>query len=344
MHPERVFDPDCLLKSHSNNKVCFPIAFISLLTQANDLQHVLDIAAEWVDTIIPCDRVSVAVPDTIGQLKVFAFHGNKAIPLETLIPIETSFVGRVFQTQKLTICDHVQQSQEIDCALLSSHGLSSCMDAPLINNGSCYGTLNIAHKEGAFYNEKHAALLQSIASWLALNIALHTQAQRMEQLASIDDLTHVPNRRKFMNTIESKFNNYKSTGCGFYIAILDLDNFKSLNDNHGHDAGDIMLVKSAEAAKFVIGQQDFLARIGGEEFAFIIERDSWAEVVEAMEAVRYSIESLKVEHNSHAINITTSIGVTHVRPQDTTFDETIVRADRALYVAKKKGRNRVELL
>lgn len=147
-----------------------------------------------------------------------------------------------------------------------------------------------------------------------------------------------------MNTIERKFNNYKSTGCGFYIAILDLDNFKSLNDNHGHDAGDIMLVKSAEAAKFVIGQQDFLARIGGEEFAFIIERDSWADVVEAMEAVRYSIESLKVEHNSHAINITTSIGVTHVRPQDTTFDETILRADRALYVAKKKGRNRVELL
>ncbi|UTT85038.1 sensor domain-containing diguanylate cyclase [Vibrio pelagius] len=344
MHQERVFEPDCLLKSHSNNKVCFPIAFISLLTQAADLQQVLDIAAEWVDTIIPCDRVSVAIPENTHQLKVFAFHGNKAIPLDMLIPIENSFVGRVFQTQKLTICDHVQQSLEIDCTLLSSHGLSCCMDAPLINNGICYGTLNIAHKEGAFYNEQHAALLQSIASWLALNIALHTQAQRMEQLASIDDLTRVPNRRKFMNTIENKFKNYKATGKGFYVAILDLDNFKLLNDNHGHDAGDLMLVKSADVAKFVIGKQDFLARIGGEEFAFIIERDSWAEVVEAMEAVRYSIASLKVEHNNQPIGITTSIGVTHVRPQDATFGETIVRADQALYVAKERGRNCVELL
>ena len=90
------------------------------------------------------DRASITLQDTEEYLKLYSISGNHAILMNFKIPIGQTFVGRVFAQSQLIICDDLAQSDELDCKMLSEHGMGTCMDAPMIHNGVCIGTLNVA--------------------------------------------------------------------------------------------------------------------------------------------------------------------------------------------------------
>ncbi len=186
------------------------------------------------------------------------------------IPIGQTFVGRVFACAKLIICDDLAQSDELDCRMLSEHGMGTCMDAPMIHNGVCIGTLNVADQRKHHYTLQQAILLQSLATWLALNIKLHLQVQEMAVLASADELTGTFNRREFVQESNQTMQHFSHARVPFTIGILDIDHFKQLNGCYGHTAGDHVLKKMTKKIKDILREGDFLARIGGEEFAIIL--------------------------------------------------------------------------
>jgi len=154
--------------------------------------------------------------------------------------------------------------------MLSEHGMGTCMDAPMIHNGVCIGTLNVADQRKYHYTLQQAILLQSLATWLALNIKLHLQVQEMAVLASADELTGTFNRREFVQESNQTMQHFSHTRVPFTIGILDIDHFKQLNDCYGHTAGDHVLKKMTKKIKGILREGDFLARIGGEEFAIIL--------------------------------------------------------------------------
>ena len=127
--------------------------------------------------------------------------------------------------------------------MLSEHGMSTCMDAPMIHNGVCIGTLNVADQRKYHYTLQQAILLQSLATWLALNIKLHLQVQEMAVLASTDELTGTFNRRVFVQESNQTMQHFSHARVPFTIGILDIDHFKQLNDCYGHTAGDHVLKK-----------------------------------------------------------------------------------------------------
>jgi diguanylate cyclase (GGDEF)-like protein len=323
--------------------ICLPVGFVHFLAQSETLQQVLDTVAEWISRIFESDRASITLYENRDYLKVYSFSGNKAIPTDFLVPIDQSFVGRVFTDQQLIICDDVSQYDEVDCVMLSSSGMGTCMDAPLMHGKSCLGTLNVAHKNTFFYTKEQASQLQCIANWIALNIALHLQIMQMEHLAKTDDLTGIPNRREFMREIECRLSEYRTQGIKFHVAILDLDHFKQLNDKFGHDAGDKSLIHVVNTIKEHLRDYDLLARVGGEEFAIVLRRHSSQEALDTLETIRNALESKVFTHSGLDMTITASIGVTQVCGMDNTFEPLIKRADLALYKAKETGRNRVEV-
>lgn len=339
---ERIYTPHQLSQLNESDCIQLPIKFIHDLAQANSLQSLLDKIAFWISRVFQAERTSITLYDHHNFLRLYSISGNQAIPLNFQMPIQNTFVGRAFSTTTLRICDDVAQFEELDCQMLAQHGMDSCMDAPLIHNEKCLGTLNVADRATFHYTEQQAILLQCLANWIALNIKLHLQIQDMQKLTATDELTGTFNRRSFIQESNQSMLLFFNAQTPFSIGVLDIDHFKTLNDFYGHQAGDYVLKCMTENIQAYLGEQDFLARIGGEEFAIILPARS-KEAVKLFKQIRTAIEAMKLPYQEEIICFTVSIGVAEVQPTDANAEAVFKRADKALYQAKQAGRNRVHL-
>ena len=123
--------------------------------------------------------------------------------------------------------------------------------------------------------------------------------------------------------------------------MLDLDNFKSINDNYGHAAGDMVLASVAAILKQSVRDVDFVARFGGEEFVVVLVETSLDAALEIAERLRSDLEVPHFGVSSQLITVTVSLGVTHSHEDDDGAEAVLARADHALYKAKRAGRNQV---
>jgi diguanylate cyclase (GGDEF)-like protein/PAS domain S-box-containing protein len=167
--------------------------------------------------------------------------------------------------------------------------------------------------------------------------------EQLRKLAHYDLLTGVPNRYLFTKRLESLIKTSRRYNQQFAILFLDLDRFKNVNDTLGHHAGDILLQKVAQRLKRILRKKDTIARIGGDEFIIILP--NLKHIREAIQTAEVIIESLKASFslNGQEVYISTSIGISFY-PYDGEDIESLIRnADRAMYQAKKSGRNHFEL-
>lgn len=181
--------------------------------------------------------------------------------------------------------------------------------------------------------------------------------ERVRQLAFYDPLTDLPNRRLLKDRLEESIAASKRSACHGALMFLDLDNFKSLNDTHGHAVGDLLLIEAAHRLKNCVRQVDTVARFGGDEFVVMLSHlnadrrvsENWART--AAEKIRASLsepyllkimgdnkEMLTVEHHC-----TVSIGVTMFMGDDASQDELLKRTDTAMYQAKQGGKNSIRI-
>lgn len=173
-----------------------------------------------------------------------------------------------------------------------------------------------------------------------------TEQKRVEamllEMATKDALTGVLNRRRFFEVAEEELARSSRYGSSMAVALLDLDHFKSINDRFGHLMGDEALRTTARVLSSVMRRPDHVARYGGEEFALLFPETSRSGVVSLAERIRSAIEETELMHQGARVPLTASIGVAVRRPGESLVG-VLGRADRALYRAKERGRNRVEV-
>lgn len=166
--------------------------------------------------------------------------------------------------------------------------------------------------------------------------------RRIKRLASHDALTDVYNRREIFEILEREKSFSDRSGIPFSLCILDLDDFKAINDTYGHQAGDTVLRAFARTVKNLIRSEDYLGRYGGEEFLVVFVnfecKDSDAGCVQRLLT---ATRQLNFSDISKEMKVTVSIGVASYIPGET-IDTLIARADQALYRAKAGGKNRIE--
>lgn len=168
--------------------------------------------------------------------------------------------------------------------------------------------------------------------------------QKLEVLATTDALTKLYNRAHFIAKLEEELHRAERYQTPLSLLLLDIDNFKSVNDTHGHQAGDAYLEALAGLIVSSVRQVDIAARYGGEEMAIILPNTGTANAMALAERLRSTVESLEVPFEELTILRTISIGVsTYVPGSVKDPDELLVAADKALYAAKRGGRNRVVL-
>jgi diguanylate cyclase (GGDEF)-like protein len=160
----------------------------------------------------------------------------------------------------------------------------------------------------------------------------------MYALAMTDELTGVPNRRAVLARLEPLLRRSDSEPCS--ILIIDIDHFKTVNDHHGHPAGDEVLKVVAEKVRTAVSEPAFFGRLGGEEFLIVLPGTGLEEARQVAESFRERIESVDTARwFSDRRHITASIGVAVSHPSKDTPSSMLKRADSALYAAKRSGRN-----
>ncbi len=170
---------------------------------------------------------------------------------------------------------------------------------------------------------------------------LKEELRRAKEEASIDPLTGLRNRRSFERALSEFFRDYKKFGYPFSVIMLDLDNFKQINDTYGHIAGDKVLREIGNILRNYLRAKDVPARTGGEEFTIILPGITREEALTVAERLRKVIANYTVEHEDTKINPTASFGVAEVSEDIESPEDIIRKADENLYKAKKAGKNTV---
>jgi diguanylate cyclase len=172
---------------------------------------------------------------------------------------------------------------------------------------------------------------------------LHEELNKVRLLSLTDEFTGLPNRRAFMRRLQDETSRAQRYGAPLTLAMIDLDEFKAINDLYGHAAGDAILRSYATDVLTVLRHHDMVARYGGEEFAVLLPNTTPDGAVAAITKARNRALQVRCEHQNLALALPTfSTGIALYNPGESHTD-LIDRADRALYRAKRLGRNRIEL-
>ncbi|MFK5892442.1 MAG: GGDEF domain-containing protein [Pseudomonadota bacterium] len=170
---------------------------------------------------------------------------------------------------------------------------------------------------------------------------LEKAVKQLHKLSITDPLTSINNRRFFLQTSQQLLAVSKRENTPISLLMLDIDYFKSINDNYGHKFGDFILIELSKVLKKTIRESDVLARLGGEEFGFLLYKTDIKNALRFAEKIRLLIEKHVFSNKDVVTNITLSIGVSEINQKINTLDLLYHEADLKLYEAKRFGRNRV---
>jgi diguanylate cyclase len=163
--------------------------------------------------------------------------------------------------------------------------------------------------------------------------------QRKNQLAMTDALTGIANRHAYNKRISYEIERYQHDKKIFIFLLFDIDEFKSVNDSFGHEAGDKVIIETATIINNNIRKKDFMARYGGEEFVLLLPDTDINTAEKIANKLRKIVECHKFYFNDEQVNITVSVGLAEIKINDTK-KELFERVDTALYGAKNAGRNK----
>jgi len=171
--------------------------------------------------------------------------------------------------------------------------------------------------------------------------ALKEALARAEYLATTDMLTGIPNRRSFMDQAKQRHAEWLRHKRPYALLMMDLDNFKQVNDTYGHPAGDQVLISVASALREYTRLEDIIGRLGGEEFCVLLVGISEVEAITLAERIRAELAKLPIVFDGKHIPVTASFGLVPPELLQESFEEVLKNGDQMLYQAKNNGRNQV---
>lgn len=219
------------------------------------------------------------------------------------------------------------------------HGSVATIEIPMMARGELYGLLTLEREGDAAPKELDAIsdVASALADAMSLSLSNLALRDRLRTQALRDALTGLYNRRYMDDALQRYADQANRTQSPLSLIMVDLDHFKKLNDDHGHALGDAVLAEAASSILAAIRPCDVACRYGGEELVILLPDCSLARATAMAEVMRKSIEQLS---ERHGVPISASFGVSTI-PETSKSDAALSDADKALYRAKKDGRNRV---
>jgi diguanylate cyclase (GGDEF)-like protein len=261
---------------------------------------------------------------------------QELLPTGNELPPGAGLSAQALATGRSVIVDNVQTAPGYVAGLA---GVASEMCLPLVAHGQTLGVLVLDSARPAAFRPPDTEALQSVADMCAIAIQNAHSFERVQQMAEIDGLTGIYNRRHLERRLVAELERMARYQHGMAVLMVDIDHFKRVNDEFGHLLGDEVLRHISVVLTRSLRKLDILCRYGGEEFAILLPETTAENAVNVAEKLRRKIEA----HNFAGVPrpVTVSIGHADYPKHGVTRDELIKAADAALYAAKQAGRNRV---
>lgn len=332
------------------------------------VEEVLDQTFEAFRSIVPYDRIGCSMLEDEGRTVRAVWARTLGAPPKLGVgysaPLAGSSLARIIETGRPRIINDLEQylrehPDSRSTRLVLSDGVRSSLTCPLIAQGKPVGFVFFSRNRPGAYSKRHVELLLRVAGQLSLVVEksrlyaelLHTRAEleaanrTLNQVAGLDALTGIPNRRTMDEMLDTAWRRATRNKTPLALIMIDIDEFKDYNDRFGHLEGDRCLVRIANEMRSTLRRpDDFLARYGGEEFLAFPASTPVETACDLAERLRSLVEQLqfRIRDSGEVARVTISAGVAGVdSPSDGSIADLIASADRALYSAKAGGRNRV---
>ncbi|MBR9869965.1 MAG: diguanylate cyclase [Gammaproteobacteria bacterium] len=318
-------------------------------TKAKELQQTLLSSIDWSTLRESLESVSelLILAITRNQRELEAFLTRLNDRLETLREHfsyqtesnssrkdDTEVLDQEIRHEIDLVSDDIRSSDDLD-------SLKRSVGQRLDQIGSALGRFKAKESQRErMMAEQLESMQQKMAAMEASSARMQEQIRRERARAMTDLLTQLPNREAWQERLHFEYSRWQRYGHPLTVSVVDIDLFKRINDTYGHKAGDRVLQLVARELQGRLRATDFIARIGGEEFALLLPETSMNEAVSVLNKLRGYVEKLPFHFGGNPVSITFSSGLAQFGQGDSE-EQAFDRADRALYRAKATGRNRV---
>ena len=318
------------------------------LSRARGLREVYEAIVHRMPMAVGARIAALAVPDPAdGRLTIVATHGYPRELVEHLrIEPRSGVFGSVFQSGRVLLVKDFDQASP-SRRRRPRYRTDSFIAMPLVGGHEVLGVICLTdRRDDQPFTTEDVSVLRVLAAPAALALGREhalVQAEGYALTAAIDPLSGAFNRRHFHMRLEEELQRSRRHALSLGFLMIDIDDFKGVNDSFGHLAGDAVIRDVAEILRRSVRVFDVCARFGGEEFAIIMPGSVVESAAMVAERIRERIESYRpTEYGLEKISLTVSIGLAVSSPGMSAHD-LIDSADRALYLAKRAGKNRVRV-
>ena len=337
------------------NKTLHNLSILYNISQAvnfiDDLKRLISVILDKAIETVNAEKGSLMLYDAQDNtLQVKVVYGlkdkkheedinNGIVECQKMKP-ESGIAGKVF-TEKKSIITNLGGRDPRFSQFSTDSNVSSLICVPLIAKGECIGIINITNKKnGKLFNKKDLEFVEALANQAAIAV----DNAQLYELATKDGLTKLYIHRHFYYLLEAEIKRVQRYHHVLSLVMMDIDNFKKVNDTYGHLIGDMVLKEIASTIQKTIRHVDIPARYGGEEFTIILPETPAINALIIAERLRTRISQIEVKVDENTIvRPTVSIGISEFPNASEDIKELIDWADKALYVSKENGKNCIHL-
>jgi diguanylate cyclase (GGDEF)-like protein len=320
------------------------------IASAIDIASINQILYNNIKSLMPADGFGVAVYSAKTRSLNFINYMEKGQPIPDFsLPVESesSLAAFCLRTRQDIRIGNIHTEYRNYIKEIKSMGeqtlINSLMYCPITFKGSAIAIMTAQSERVDAYEEYHLEILRALSVYVSVALENSRLFEELKSIAGTDPLTGTLNRRKFMEVFINETERMRRYATDMTFVIFDIDNFKAINDSHGHAFGDLVLKEVANLSSRALRASDIMARYGGEEFAMILPNTNLDGGQIVAERIRKAFMSNPLPTpEGTPVNFTASFGLTLFVEHDD-FDSLVSRADKALYYAKNTGRNKVAI-
>ena len=309
--------------------------------------EIMNITAAAAAEIFAFDRltISIRISETGDTLQVIHVAGSpKPMPVGSEFLSQNVCHGEVFRQVKGIALDDMSAGPfegRFEVGDLTKGSLRSFAGVPIIEAGVSKGTLAVESTQAGRYSPDDLHLLTAISQVYGTALCWTMRYQEVHALATVDGLTGLLNSRSFTQRMGEELERDSRYGHEMTMLMLDIDNFKSVNDTYGHLYGNYVIKQTARLIRSSIRVADVAGRLGGDEFGVVIINSDSHSSRKTAERIKQSIANFKFYNDGIRSNITISIGMSEYPVHGTTVKDITKHADEAMYTVKHSGGNGV---